>query len=234
LLRFGLAAGYSHTNLNIDARASEAGIDTVHVGTYAGVKLGALDVRGGAALSFHAIDATRTVVFPGFLDQDRAHFHGATMQAFGEAGYGIALGRVALEPFTGLAFVHLDTGEFSETGGLSALLAARARDDIGYSSAGARAAMAVALPNGYWLIPRVAVAWQHALNDVTPVAALTFQSIGAPFATAGVPIARDSALVEGGVDLMLSARARLSLNYSGELAAIIQTHSVKGGFTWSF
>src|SRR5262249_22066724 len=75
LLRVGLVAGYSHSNLNVDARASAAGIDTAHVGAYAGARLGALDLRGGAAYSLHAIDTTRTVIFPGFLDQDQAHFH---------------------------------------------------------------------------------------------------------------------------------------------------------------
>src|SRR5215831_6528026 len=49
---------------------------------------------------------------------------------------------------------------------------------------------------GMALIPRVSVAWQHAFGDVTPTAALSFQSIGSGFNILGVPIARDAALVE--------------------------------------
>src|SRR5262249_38677508 len=37
------------------------------------------------------------------------------------------------------------------------------------------------LQNGMALIPRVSVAWQHAFGDVTPTAALSFQSIGSGF-----------------------------------------------------
>jgi outer membrane autotransporter protein len=234
LLRLGLAGGYSHSSVGVDVRASGAGIDSAHVGAYAGAHLGPLDLRGGASYSFHNIDASRTVVFPGFFDQTQAHFHGATAQGFGEAGSGMAFGRLAVEPFAGLAFVHVGTNGFLESGGISALSGAAAREDVGYASAGVRAATALALPNGYWLIPRLAVAWQYAFSGVNPAAALAFQSTGAAFSTAGVPIARDSALAEGGIDLVLSPRAKLSLNYSGQLAASDQTHSVKGGFTWNF
>jgi outer membrane autotransporter protein len=234
LVRLGFAAGYTHTSLDVDARASSAGIDSAHAGAYASANLGVFDVRGGAAYSFHTIDTTRTVAFPGFLDHTAARFDGATAQVFGEVGHGMTLGRLAAEPFAGLAFVHVDTGSFLESGGVAALAGARDSEDVGYSSLGVRAATMLPLVGGYWLVPRVALAWQHAFGDVTPAAALAFQSTGAAFSTAGVPIARDAALVEAGVDLRLSRRAKLSLNYAGELAASAQTHSVKGGFTWNF
>jgi outer membrane autotransporter protein len=234
LMRLGFAAGYTHSSLAVDARASSAGIDSVHAGAYASADLGAFDARGGAAYSFHTIDTTRTVAFPGFLDHTAARFDGATAQVFGEVGHGMTLGRLAAEPFAGVAFVHVDTGSFLESGGVAALSGARDSEDVGYSSLGVRAATMLPLVAGYWLVPRIALAWQHAFGDVTPAAALAFQSTGAAFSTAGVPIARDAALVEGGVDLRLSPRAKLSLNYAGELAAHAQTHSVKGGYTWNF
>jgi outer membrane autotransporter protein len=234
MLRLGIAAGYTHSSIDVDARASSAGIDSAHVGAYAGANLGPLDLRGGAAYSFHTIDTTRTVMFPGFLDHTAGRFDGGTAQVFGEVGHGMTLARLAVEPFAGLAFVRVNTASFLESGGLAALSGAASADDVGYSSVGLRAATMIPLANGHWLVPRIAVAWQHAFSDVTPATALAFQSTGAAFSTTGVPIARDSALVEGGLDLRLSPRAKLSLNYAGELAASIQTHSVKGGFTWNF
>jgi hypothetical protein len=92
--------------------------------------------------------------------------------------------------------VHLDTASFTETGGVSALAGTGNREDVGYSTLGARLATNYLLQNGMALIPRVSVAWQHAFGDVTPTAALSFQSIGAGFNILGVPIARDAALVE--------------------------------------
>jgi outer membrane autotransporter protein len=233
-LRAGLAAGYSHSSVNVDARASAAGIDSAHVGAYAGANLGPFSLRSGATYSFHAIDTTRNVVFPGFFDQTTAHFHGETSQVFGEVAHGTTLGRLAVEPFAGLAYVHVGTGGFLENGGLAALSGAATTENVGYSTLGARAASAIMLANGTALVPRASVAWQHAFGDVTPAAGVAFQSVGAAFSVAGVPIARDSALVEAGSDLRFSPNAKIGVAYSGALAAHARTNGVKGGFTWNF
>jgi outer membrane autotransporter protein len=90
------------------------------------------------------------------------------------------------------------------------------------------------LQNGMALIPRASVAWQHAFGDVTPTAALSFQSIGAGFNILGVPIARNAALVEAGCDLQLTAQAKIGVSYAGQLANRAHDHSVKGNFTWRF
>ena len=229
--RIGLAGGYTHSSLSVDARASSAGIDTAHLGAYAGASIGAFNLRGGATYAFHTIDTSRTIAFPGFFDSARAHYDGGTGQVFGEVGYGLALGRIAAEPFTGLAWVHLQTGGFAETGGVAALNGSGSKDDVGYSTLGARMATSFLLANGMALIPRASAAWQHAFNDIAPTAALAFQNTGAGFAITGVPLARDAALVETGLDLRVSPQAKLGLSYSGQLAAHLQDHAVKGNFT---
>jgi len=61
-----------------------------------------------------------------------------------------------------------------------------------------------------------------------------FQGTGAAFSVAGIPIARDAALVEGGFDWRFAPQAKLGAFYQGELAAHAQTHAVKGAFTWDF
>jgi hypothetical protein len=45
-----------------------------------------------------------------------------------------ALARQSIEPFAGLAHVHLDTTGFTESGGASALSTSGARQDTGYST----------------------------------------------------------------------------------------------------
>jgi outer membrane autotransporter protein len=232
--RAGLVAGYMRSDLNVDARSSSAGIDSVQFGAYAGGRFGALNVRGGASLSYDSIDTSRTIAFPGFTDATHAHFHGNVGQVFGEVGYGMALGHVALEPMAGLAYVHVRDGSFLESGGLAALSAGSASENIGYSSLGLRAATAMPLANGTVLIPRGSVQWQYAFGDVTPATALAFQSTGTAFSVAGLPIARNSALVEGGFDWRFSPWAKLGAFYQGELAAHAQSHAFKGAFTWDF
>jgi outer membrane autotransporter protein len=84
------------------------------------------------------------------------------------------------------------------------------------------------------VIPRASLAWQHAVGDVTPGAALAFQSTGAAFAIAGVPLARDAALAEAGLDFKVTPRATLGVSYIGQLATDVQDHAVKGKFAWKF
>jgi outer membrane autotransporter protein len=232
--RAGLVAGYMRTDLNVDDRSSSAGIDSVQFGGYAGGEVGAFNVRGGASYSYDSIDTSRAIFFPGFTDKANAHFHGNVGQVFGEVGYGMALGQVAIEPLAGLAYVHVRDGSFAETGGLAALSASSANESTGYSTLGLRAATAVPLANGTVLIPRGSLQWQYAFGDVTPVTAPAFQSTGTSFTVAGIPIARNSALIEGGFDWRFSPQAKLGAYYQGELAAHADSHAFKGAFTWDF
>jgi uncharacterized protein with beta-barrel porin domain len=55
-----------------------------------------------------------------------------------------------------------------------------------------------------------------------------------PFTIAGVPIARDSAIVEAGLDFDVTAAARFGIIYSGQLADRAQDHALKGNFLWKF
>ena len=232
--RAGLAAGYSNSSVDVQARASSAGIETAQLGAYAGTSVGPVSLRGGAAYSWSSIDTNRMISIPGFFDHTAASRDGATAQLFGEAGYGLALGPVAAEPFAGLAWVHVATASFAETGGAAALSGAAGTADVGYGWLGARFATSVALADGAMLIPRASVAWQHALADPAPAASLTLQATGTSFTVFGVPIARDQAVIEGGFDLRLSPSLKLGLSYVGELARGAQDHSAKGSFTWNW
>jgi outer membrane autotransporter protein len=230
----GLAAGYSHANVRVDARGSSAEIDTAHLAGYLGASFGPWNLRTGAAFAWHSLDTNRTIAFPGFFDRTNARYDGNTAQAFGEIGYGMALGGVALEPFAGLALVRVSTRGFTETGGAAALTGAGNSDGVGYSSLGLRAATQYMLENGIVLRPRASLGWQHAFGELMPSAALTFASSGAAFAVAGVPIARNVALIDTGFDVDISANARLGIGYVGQLARDAQDHAVKGGFRVRF
>jgi outer membrane autotransporter protein len=232
--RAGIAAGYTSSNVDVSARASSASVNTGHLGAYAGGSFGPWHLRGGADLAWSAIDTNRSIVFPGFAETANAHFNAGQAQLFGELGYGMALGSVAAEPFAGVAWVHLHSDAFAENGGLAALNGAAATADAGYTTLGAHLATSRMLGNGMTVTPRVSAAWQHAFGDVTPVAALTFQTLGTSFTTAGAPIARDAAVVDAGVDLRATPRATFGLSYLGQLAASAQDHSVRGSFTWRF
>jgi uncharacterized protein with beta-barrel porin domain len=57
---------------------------------------------------------------------------------------------------------------------------------------------------------------------------------GAPFAIAGVPIARDALRLELGVDHAIGDRATASLLYSGLISSGVQDHGIKGKLAVTF
>jgi outer membrane autotransporter protein len=234
--RVGFAGGYMRSDITVSDRANSADVDTFHLAAYAGAQVGAWSLRTGASFAWHHIDTSRSIVFPGFFDSARASYDATSAQVFGEVGYGMAYGNVAVEPFAGLAWVHLDTGSFAETAGIGSvipLLGSGNNEDVEYSSLGIRFATSMMLGNG-WAIPRVSVAWQHAFGDVTPTAALAFQSTLAAFDVQGVPIASDAALVDAGLDFKVSPAIALGVAYAGQLSGDVQDHAVKGNFIWKF
>jgi outer membrane autotransporter protein len=232
--QLGFAAGFSDAKVNVSARQSSATIESGHVAVYGANSFGAFNLRAGAAYAYHRIDTSRTILFPGFADRATANYDGGTAQMFGEIGYGMALGNVAIEPFAGLAWVRADTRGFTETGGPAALAGRSNSSATGTATLGARFAASFALAGGMILTPRLSAAWQHAFDDVTPAAALAFASGGSNFTITGVPLAQDSALLEAGFDVHLTASATLGVSYLGQFAGAVDDHAVKGKLLWNF
>jgi uncharacterized protein with beta-barrel porin domain len=231
--RAGLLLGYTGADANLPDRSSSANVDTAHVGAYAGTGWGAWRLRTGGEFAWSELSTERSIVFPGFMDTATSRYGADEGQVFGELGYGMSFGRIAAEAFGGLAGVTLHTDSFTENGGVAALNGAADNDNVGYTTLGARAATTL----DWWgmaLTPRVSAAWQHAFGEVTPTAALSFQTIDTGFTVAGVPIARDAALVDAGADLALNSRATIGLAYVGQLAGRDQDNSVNGTFRLKF
>ncbi|MDR6872175.1 outer membrane autotransporter protein [Bosea sp. BE125] len=225
-LRIGAVAGYSRSTFDLNARRSSGESDNYHLGLYAGGQWGALGFRTGASYTWHEIETRRTVVFSGFGDSLRSDYTAGTAQLFGELGYRIDLGRVAFEPFAGLAYVNLHTDGLNETGGAAALSARGDDTSLGYSTLGLRASTNFAL-QAMDLTLRGGLAWRHAFGEVNPTTTLAFAGSGA-FSVTGIPIARDATIVEAGLDLAIGKSATLGLSYTGQLAQDTQDHAFKG------
>jgi hypothetical protein len=76
--------------------------------------------------------------------------------------------------------------------------------------------------------------WRHAFGDTKPDADLTFIDGGASFSTQGVPIAKDSAIVEAGVDFQISPTGKLGIGYSGQLSNDNNDHAMTVSFSLGF
>jgi len=225
--RAGAALGYTRSDLALAARRSSSDVDSYMLAAYAGGPVGSFALRAGGTWSWNDIEARRAVVFPGFASLQEASYDGDVGQLFAELAHPFRSGSTAVEPFAGLAWVHLSTDGFTEAGGAAALAVRGSNQDVGYSTLGLRAATTVSL-GSVLVTPRASAAWQYAFGDTTPDLALAFASSGAGFGILGVPLARSSALLEAGLDLQLSDDARLGVSYVGQLAGDLIDNGVQG------
>lgn len=230
--RLGLVAGYSHTSFNVRDRSSGGVSDNYHVGLYGGTMWGDLAVRTGAAYAWHDLATSRSVSLAALADSLKGHARAGTAQVFGEVGYRIRAGKVGFEPFANLAHVSLATGGLREVGGPAALSGAGATTNATFTTLGVKAASAFEL-GGIGAEARGVLGWRHAFGDVTPLASLALAG-GDAFTISGVPIARDAAVIEAGLDFAVSPTAIFGITYGGQFGARLSDQTVKANLNLRF
>lgn len=212
--RVGLLGGYSHSSFDADDRNSSGKSDSYHLGLYGGTNWGAIAFRTGAAYSWSSLSTKRSVAFNGFTDGLSADYDAGTAQVFGELAYKADAGQFRFEPFANLAYVSVHTDGFTEDGGDAALTSAGTSTDATFTTLGLRGSSDFAF-GGMNVTARGMLGWRHAFGDLTPTSTFAFAG-GDAFTIAGVPIARDSAVIEAGLDFNLASNATLGLSYTGQ------------------
>ena len=224
--RLGVLGGYSSTSFDVDARSSSGSSDNYHIGLYGGSQWGALGFRSGLIYTSHSVSTRRHVIFPAFNETLSADYDARTTQAFAELGYKIDVGQAALEPFANLAYVHLGSDAFAETGGTTtALTSDKGSTNTTFTTLGLRASTDIPL-SSVKAKARGMLGWQHAYGDKTPNSDFAFNT-GASFSIDGAPIAKDALTMEAGLDFALSPTATVGASYSGQIASNAQDHSFK-------
>ncbi|HEY8380989.1 MAG TPA: autotransporter domain-containing protein [Microvirga sp.] len=232
--RLGLAAGYLSTRFDIDGRLASGEVESAHVGLYGQAAFGSLTLRGGAAYAHHAIDLSRAVVLSNFSGAARDESDTSSLQAFGELGYLFTLGRgVTLEPFAGLAHIHVGSRRIEETGSAIALVGTADSFDVTYSTLGARMAATIPTSAGAVTVKGM-LGWRHAFGDTDPSAVFAFAAGSRPFLVTGAPIDRDSLVVEAGIHWAVTQNVSLGIAYDGALGPRDQEHTVKGSLSVRF
>lgn len=236
--RVGAMGGYSRSTFRVTDRNSSGASDNYHGGLYGGTQWGDLAFRSGLAYTRHELSISRSVGVPGVADMLRADYSAGTTQAFGEFGYRIRAGRTSLgyaafEPFANLAYVNLATDGFTEKGGATALTSRSDNTGVTFTTLGLRASTGFDIGNGMTATARGMLGWRHAFGDVTPVSMMAFAG-GSPFTVAGVPIARNGAVVDLGFDVNVTPNATLGLTYGGQFGSGVTDQTLRGNFAVRF
>jgi fibronectin-binding autotransporter adhesin len=141
--------------------------------------------------------------------------------------------QVALEPFASVAYVNLHTSSVNEQGGAAALAGESGSTNSTFTTVGMRGAIDFALGNKTVVTASGTLGWRHAFRNVVPTSTLAFAG-GSPFVVAGVPIARNAALVEAGLDFQITPSASHGVAYSGQFGGGTTSQSVRGTLKMRF
>jgi autotransporter-associated beta strand protein len=232
LWRFGVAGGYSHSDINVNARASSLDVDSYHVSIYGGARQGRFGLQGGFVYSWNDIASSRQVAFPGFMQTVLADYSAGTTQFFGELNYQYYFtGTAWLETFAGSNYLRHETDAFNETGGAAALAVAHQTQDVTYTTLGLRAAALLGQSGEATFVGRGTLGWRHAFGDVDSAVLASFAG-GTPFNVTGVPIAADTVLSEAGIDMNFRQNMTLGLSWSGQFAEGASENRVNGKFVY--
>lgn len=229
-VRLGIVTGYGHASFSTERGSGSS--DNYHLGLYAGTQRGDLGFRSGLAYTWHDIETSRSISIPGFADSVSSERDAGTFQAFGELGYRIETPVAAFEPFANLAYVNLRTDGFTETGGAAALAGLDRTTDATFTTLGLRASTAFPL-GATNATARGMLGWRHAYGGIVPTSTHAFQA-GNGFTIDGVPIAKDSALVEAGLDLGLTDSATLGIAYQGQFGSGVEQNGLTARFAVRF
>ncbi|MEB0045132.1 MULTISPECIES: autotransporter domain-containing protein [unclassified Pseudomonas] len=233
--RLGLVIGYSDSAVNMGSRMhSSAQVDSYHLGAYAGHELGAWRLSAGGAYSWHRANVKRDLQYADVSARQNAKVDAATTQVFGEAAYSLNLQPLLLEPFANLAYVHLDSAGFTETGDAGALQRHDDQRDAVLGTLGLRALKTVNLSSRQSLDLSASLGWQHNLNTIDAEQHLVFANGSAPFAVQSSPLVRDAALLNTRASLALSRDIRLNVDYAGQLASREKSHGLGLSLNWQF
>lgn len=212
----GLTGGYSRTKF--DESNASGSSNNYHLGVYGGTKVNALSFRSGFGFTRNAIETDRRVSIAAMGDSSlynslSADRNGNMYQVFAELGYAIDADMVSFEPYAGLAHVWSKTNSFSETGGAAALSSNGTSMDTTFSTLGLNVQATFDFV-GVQSVARGGLGWRHAFGDIVPSTSQHF-AFGEAFTVTGVPISKNVALIETGIDFNITPNAVVGISYIG-------------------
>ena len=226
--RLGGALGYTNSRSSTGERGASAKADSYSLTIYGGkaFDLGSakLNFSLGTAYTWHDMSTRRNTDAAGLPQTLEASYRGNTAQVFTELGYAFrspsasrwspssAPATAACAPAPSPSPAATPPARRQQPQQRRHHHAGPARAQR-FESAGARGQVHGTL------------GWRHAYGDVNPASTLSFVQGGGSFTANGVPVARDAALVELGVNMDVSKRTTVGVTYGGQFGSGNRQHT---------
>lgn len=231
-MRGGVMAGYTRNETSLEGGRSSAEVDSVHIGLYGASDFGPLTVRYGGILSNHDISTKRHVQFSTLSDNLTADYRSLSAHAYLEAAHSFGTETSFLEPFVGFSATAQSAHSFEESGGAAALNGDTDSFETYRTSLGLRVSNHLETPIGEANIFG-AVAFEHSTGSLGSSANVAFDGTN-PFLVTGIQRDTTTASVKGGIDLLVSDKASLSLSYEGRFGPLNSASSLNSKLSIRF
>ena len=206
--------------------------DDLHFGIYGQSKFEPVRVNYGFAYTHQDRDSGRALIYKDQLFGSSVNYSAKVAQIFGEVAYtGLNFGNVNVEPYVGLAWMHLSADGFSENYAGGNVKTNFESQNLAVSNLGAR--VKVPFEVGTAKVKAVAdVNWTQFMGDTRGKSTLTLGN----GAKAKIQSEKLSAVAAVGLGLeaQLGKRASLGVSYYGAYGSKIKSNGVGARFKLAF
>ena len=230
--RAGMFGGFSNSDFHLTGGPASGRSTDYHLGAYGGTDWDGVSLSLGASYTWNTIRTDRSVAFGSFTDRLQATYNAGVTQIFADAGYGMEMFGIALEPFANLAYLNLRTADFTEAGGAAALSSRADTVENVISTFGIRPSTTVDLGN-FPVTLRGMAGWRHTFGSVTPSSTVAFAG-GSDFTVAGAPVGRDAVVLEAGMDFSVRNNVSAGLTYGSQLSSRTTNQNLRATIRLAF
>jgi len=217
--RLGFFGGYQGTGLQLTDLSQRGTINGGMLGSYIYQDDGFNYYSAITGLQFNGYETTRRIAFDGIDRTARGNFSGWQGYGYLERGVNLRGSRATLQPYTALQYIYLRQNSYTETGADTLNLANSGIDANSLRSlVGSRLQSTYTTRGGHLLYPELRALWLHEFLATDMVVNSFFAPIGgSSFATDGLNLGRDWAILGGGVRYELPSGWQLTANYDAQV-----------------
>lgn len=227
-LRFGMAAAVETTDIDWKQNA-DGTQDNIMIGLYAGGQFAGYYTDAQASAGFHDNNASRTV----FNSTKNADFNGQSYMTHLGGGYDFQYENCMVGPLASLSYVHVRTGDFSESGtDYLSLNVDDSSENVFLSSLGFHAASKFAFGSSA-LTTKLELAWQHDFHGEDFEMAGNFDDYPS-FAFSGPGLDQDMLIAKTEAAVSLSEQLNAYAELGGGMGSDSSEYNVSVGLQWLF
>tara|TARA_R110000868_G_scaffold13752_1_gene63763 strand:- start:7520 stop:13813 length:6294 start_codon:yes stop_codon:yes gene_type:complete len=235
-LTLGLAGGYQASNLEFGT-GGEGDVDGWSVTAYGDYRFGNayIDVLVGYAVQSYDMDRYLTVLGVNYIANST--YDGSAIIGAVEAGYTFTVApATTLTPFIGVNGNQTKTDASVETGAGIWNLAYEDRSETQIDTVlGVRISKAFTGSDGLAITPTFELGWKHGFGNSAPTANASLAGTpGTQFQIFGSPTSRDTAIVGAALQVQMSNKIDLYLQYNGQYSSDYADNAASLRLHWKF